>query len=125
LHEADRDRTVGVVTVDSGIRRRGLGAGRQGVYHGYLHPKDRYHYDLRAGDRVRIGLSSVTGNLDPFLHASHRDFAVEDDDPGAGSDAAVDFVAPQHGTYDIEISPLKDATFGEYALTVFYLFVII
>jgi hypothetical protein len=94
---------------------------RKEVYHGYLHPKDRYHYDLhevRTGEHIRIGLSNVSGNLDPFLRISLPEFSVEDDDSGAGSDAVVEFVAPQNGTYDIEIWPYKDATFGEYALTV-------
>ncbi|UCD68906.1 MAG: PPC domain-containing protein, partial [Betaproteobacteria bacterium] len=94
---------------------------RKEVYHGYLHPKDRYHYDLheiRAGEHVRISLTNVSGNLDPFLRVSLGKFSVEDDDSGAGSDAVVQFVAPQNGTYDIEIFPYKDATFGEYALTV-------
>ena len=65
---------------------------RKEVYHGYLHPKDRYHYDLheiRAGEHVRISLSNVGGNLDPFLRVSLGGFSVEDDDSGAGSDAVV------------------------------------
>ena len=38
------------------------------VHGGYLHPKDRYHYDLheiRAGERVSISLSNVSGILTP------------------------------------------------------------
>jgi len=94
---------------------------RQGTYKGYLHPKDRYHYDLHnlmPGDRVRINLRNLSGNLDPFLRVSYGDFTVEDDDSGQGSDSFKEFVAPHDGTYDIEISPYKDLTFGEYELTV-------
>ncbi len=91
------------------------------VYNGYLHPKDRYHYDLhdvRTGEHVRISLSNVSGNLDPFIRVSLREFSFVDDDSGPGSDAVIQFVAPRNGTYDIEISPYEDATFGEYSLTV-------
>ena len=94
---------------------------RKEVHHGYLHPKDRYHYDLhevQSGEQIRISLSNVSGNLDPFLRVSLGAFSIEDDDSGVGSDAVVEFVAPQTGTYDIEIYPYQDTTFGEYALTV-------
>ena len=94
---------------------------RKEVYGGYLPPQDHYHYDLhgvRAGDHFRISLSNVSGNLDPFLRVSLGGFNLEDDDSGLGSDAVVQFVAPQNGTYDIEIFPYQDTTFGEYALTI-------
>jgi hypothetical protein len=94
---------------------------RTEVYNGYLHPRDRYHYDLHgvlAGDHFRISLSNVSGNLDPFLRVALGEFSRVDDDSGPGSDAVIQFVAPRSGTYDIEISPFEDATFGEYALTV-------
>ena len=92
-----------------------------GHYHGHLHPNDRYHYDLhdlKLGDRVRIELKNVSGNLGPFLRVVYKDFTVEDDDSGKGADARVNFVAPEDGTYDIESSPYVDATFGEYELTI-------
>ena len=94
---------------------------RKGTYDGYLQPTDRYNYDLhdlRTGDIVRIDLKNVTGNLDPFLRVSHGDFVVENDDSGMGSDALIEFIAPREGTYDIEILPFKDETFGEYLLIV-------
>ncbi len=46
------------------------------------------------------------------------EFSLVDDDSGPGSDAVIQFVAPRSGTYDIEISPYNDATFGEYVLAV-------
>ncbi len=95
--------------------------GRKEIHSGYLHPEDRYHYDLhhvRKGELVRISLSNVTGNLDPFLRVSSGDFSIEDDDSGNGSDAFIEFTAPKSETYNVELLPYGGETFGEYTLEV-------
>ncbi|MCC6976663.1 MAG: PPC domain-containing protein [Anaerolineae bacterium] len=74
-----------------------------------------YTFQARAGDRLRIGMRSITGTLDPFLYlldsAGFQIAANDDVQAGQDANSRIDAVIPADGAY-IVVASRFGAVFG-------------
>jgi len=79
---------------------------------------DCYSFDVRAGQKVSIGMFS--GDFDAFLSlhdgAACDDLIESDDDSLGGSDPAITWIAPRSGRYSIAANSLYEDDTGIYGL---------
>jgi hypothetical protein len=82
---------------------------------------DRWYFDGRAGERIRIDMRST--DFDSFLSfGTERNGRFEslatDDDGGDGLNARIDFTIPNTGRYLIRANSLRANRTGNYSLSV-------
>lgn len=82
---------------------------------------DWFRIDLSQGQSVTVSLKGLTLD-DPYLRIrdSSGNLILENDDinPGAILDSKVNIIAPQAGTYYIDVGAFGDEAAGDYRLTV-------
>jgi len=86
----------------------------------YAEARDRYTFEGRQGQRVRITLDRPgRSQLDPYLELLDPDgrTLAEDDDSGGDLNSLIDVTLPRTGTYTVVARGLGDTT-GPYVLTV-------
>lgn len=99
------DTVEGVLTEDDGINAAGV-------------PADAWRFEGRAGQRIRIDMTSA--DFDTYLElfdAANTSLATDDDGGPEGADSRLIFTLPADGAYVIEARAFSSAT-GDYSLSI-------
>lgn len=78
---------------------------------------DIWAFDGRAGQSVRIEVSSTDFDTYAILELNETQIAVNDDAPG-GTDSVIEHTLPRDGRYEIKVRPYAEDGAGDYTLSV-------